>query len=344
MSGSAAAVEPCPLCGGDDRPLAVTGYDRQWTRAGVYRYRRCRGCGLLAQSPLPDAARLPAFYPDEYPTRIAERTANLDKAVNRLAIACFYGTHSVARPAWLRAGFRAVSGRLLRDALEPHGGNRLLEVGCGAGGLLALHRQLGWDVVGIEPHAAAVTAARARGLTVHEGTLADAPQWPPFDVMLLSHVLEHVTDPLALLRQTAARLTPDGKIVVVTPNARALGLAWFGSAWYALDAPRHVMLFDAGSLVRLAVAAGLRIGRMTTRGDRSVLCASRHYRHTQGAELPDEPAARSAAVARAWNTPRRDRLFRIAAGAATDIAALLGRGEVLIAELYASAEETMPAP
>jgi len=250
-----------------------------------------------------------------------------------LAIANFYGVASVRRPAWLRAGFRALAGRLLRDALEPHGGNRLLEVGCGAGGLLALHRRLGWTVAGVEPHAAAAAAARARDLEVHHGRLETAPPWPPFDVVLVSHVLEHVVDPLALLRQSAARLAPGGKVIVVTPNARALGLAWFGSAWFALDAPRHVMLFDAAALSRLAHAAGLRVGACTTRGDRSVLCASRHYLRTQGAVLPEDTAARSAAVAGSWNTPRRDRWFRLAAGAATDVAALIGHGEILVAEL-----------
>ena len=334
MSGSAAAADRCPLCGGGERALAVIGYDRQWPRRGDFVYHRCGACGLLAQSPLPEEEAIAGFYPDAYPARLEEREPNLDKVVNRWAIAGFYGVGSGARPGWRRAVFRALSGRILRDALEPHGDNRLLDVGCGGGALLALHRRLGWTVAGVEPHPRAAARCRARGLPVHAGSLADAPDWGPFDVVLLSHVLEHVRDPLALLQQAAARLAVGGRIVVVTPNARALGLAWFGSAWFALEAPRHLMLFDSHTIRKLAADAGLRVGALSTRGDRGVLCASRQYARTQGAILPEDPEARAAAVARAWDTPRRDRGFRALVGVATGLAALVGRGETLVAELW----------
>ena len=98
---SASGAAPCVLCGGSARHLLVTGYDRMAARAGSYPYWRCGSCGLVARSPLPAAAEIGQLYPTDYHARIETWTRNLDKPVNRLAVAYFYGvdTRRTASPA-----------------------------------------------------------------------------------------------------------------------------------------------------------------------------------------------------------------------------------------------------
>ena len=116
---------------------------------------------------------------------------------------------------------------------------------------------MGWEVEGIDFDAVAVDAARRRGLTVHlgdlrEGAFADRA----FDVVTPGHVLEHVSDPVAFLRQCRRLLRPGGAVLAVTPNAESWGHAVFGRSWRGLEAPRHLHIFSSGSLRKAARSAG----------------------------------------------------------------------------------------
>ena len=235
-----------------------------------------------------------------------------------------------------------VWGRMLRAAsrlavpglMDPRGRNRLLDVGCGGGRILARHRAFGWEVRGIDPSERAVAACRAQGLPVQQAGLmeADLPR-RHFDVILLHHVIEHVPRPLEALRRTRELLAPGGAIVLVTPNVAGLGFRIYGSCWYALDAPRHLHLFDARSLIRLCEAAGSRIESLRTEASPRILVASRHRARTQGAILPPGLAARTAALARSREQGEGSRGLRRAIRPAAQVLAWLGYGETLRATL-----------
>jgi 2-polyprenyl-3-methyl-5-hydroxy-6-metoxy-1,4-benzoquinol methylase len=334
IGAAAAGEEACILC---DGPLAylLTGYDRMYPRAADFDYGRCRGCGLVALLRRPADAELHVFYPADYAARIAARPRRLNRRVNRLAIRYLYGVESARRPAWQRAVARALAVRVLRGIHEPHGAGRLLDIGCGAGGLLETYRQLGWSAAGIENDPHATAACRRRGLSVHEGTVFDAPYRSEFDLVLMSHVIEHLADPVAVLRCAAQLLAPGGKLLLITPNARSLGLARYGSCWYGLDAPRHLFLFDPLTVRRLAALAGLNVRRVVTRAEARILCKSRQYALTQGHVLPAGVQARAAVLAASARCESPHRLYREAVTPLAVLAARVGRGELLEVELTA---------
>ena len=107
-------------------------------------------------------------------------------------------------------------------------GARLLEIGCGSGRQLEFLRQLGWRVEGLDLDPVAVKVASARGLTVHTGSLKEQ-NFPDqyFDAVVSSHVIEHVHDPIGLLRECGRVLRPGGKLVVITPNTASWGNCGF---------------------------------------------------------------------------------------------------------------------
>ncbi|MFO1059977.1 MAG: class I SAM-dependent methyltransferase [Dongiaceae bacterium] len=111
-----------------------------------------------------------------------------------------------------------------RELARLPGPPRLLDVGCGRGQLGAALRGLGCRVVGIEANPEALAAAAPRLDEVLAADLTDGAAIGSslagrrFDLVLFADVLEHVGDPLAVLRLYTGYLAPGGRIVVSLPN------------------------------------------------------------------------------------------------------------------------------
>jgi 2-polyprenyl-3-methyl-5-hydroxy-6-metoxy-1,4-benzoquinol methylase len=135
--------------------------------------------------------------------------------------------------------------RLPRTA--KHG--RLLDIGFGSGAFLDAAHAIGWEVIGIDPDAEAVSNALKRGLNVYQGDLGVlAGESNAFDVITLSHVIEHVHKPIPVLEACYRLLKPGGKLWLETPNIDSLGRARFQNNWRGLETPRHLAIFNRRSL------------------------------------------------------------------------------------------------
>lgn len=277
----------CCLCGAKGKPLYEGLRDRLFGAPGQWNLVRCPNleCGLLWLDPMPLEEDIGRAYRDYYTHEEDEaresrkgggafkrfkRTLRSARETGYLALR--YGSANgasvpqklagllvylePARKAW--TDFRAMY-------LPVRPGGRLLEIGCGSGHQLEFLQRLGWQVEGLDPDPAAVSTASARGLTVHAGSL-EAQHFPDryFDAVVSSHVIEHVHDPVGLLRECGRILRPGGRLVVVTPNSRSWGHRWFGASWLHLDPPRHLHLFNPVSLRRAAGQAGVPVLRLTS--------------------------------------------------------------------------------
>jgi len=113
---------------------------------------------------------------------------------------------------------------LARVRREAPAARSVLDVGCGRGRLGGAIRKLGFGVTGIERHGDALQMARQRLDEVLAADLADeeavaaALGGRRFDVMLFADVLEHVADPLRVLRRYRRFLAPGGRVVISLPN------------------------------------------------------------------------------------------------------------------------------
>jgi len=144
-------------------------------------------------------------------------------------------------------------------------GESLLDIGCGNGQFIARMRSFGWKVSGIDPDPVAASYGRSRGLNIETGTIRDLPGTDCYDVITLSHVVEHVSDPVALLRECAKRLRPvTGRLIVATPNILSLGHWWFGKHWRGWEVPRHFIVFSPRGLRTCVERAGLIPKSLTT--------------------------------------------------------------------------------
>ncbi|MGZ8463014.1 MAG: class I SAM-dependent methyltransferase [Candidatus Deferrimicrobiaceae bacterium] len=164
---------------------------------------------------------------------------------------------------WHASGFRKVErewrkrgDELFLNERMPDG--RLLDIGCGNGDFLARMRGKGWEVEGLEVDSEAVKSARSRhGLTIHHGAL-ETWKLPDgsFDAITANHVIEHVHDPIALIRECLRVLKPGGVLVLATPNINGDAHRVFGRNWTHLDPPRHLHLFSGTTLKECGTRAG----------------------------------------------------------------------------------------
>jgi SAM-dependent methyltransferase len=142
----------------------------------------------------------------------------------------------------------------------------MLDIGCGSGVTLRLLRGAGWEAIGQElDSAAADQARRYSGCKVHVGAVEDlVAEAESFDAITMSHVIEHVTDPVGLLRACRRLLKPGGRVVAVTPNIDSLGHHVYAMDWRGLEPPRHLQLFSLAALRRSAAEADLFVDRIFT--------------------------------------------------------------------------------
>jgi SAM-dependent methyltransferase len=162
--------------------------------------------------------------------------------------------------AWRRdRGEDLAAGEVMRAKAHPV----LCDVGCGGGQAMAKFKQAGYEAVGIEPDAAARAIAAGNG-EVFEGTaeaLPAAMEGRKFDVVLLSHVLEHCIDPVAALRNVKKLLAEDGTAIIEVPNNASLAAEMYGPVWFFADVPRHLHFFSGNSLQAALERVGLRVCR-----------------------------------------------------------------------------------
>jgi SAM-dependent methyltransferase len=145
--------------------------------------------------------------------------------------------------------------------------NRLLDVGCGAGNLLAAARKNGWNGQGLDVSTSAVKHVRDLGFEVYEGEL-QAAAYPSqhFDVVTAAELLEHLIDPQPLLQEVARILRPGGLFWITTPHARGLSGRMLGLKWRCIWPPEHLQLFSIRGLTKLLRDAGFSQLRIDTTG------------------------------------------------------------------------------
>lgn len=150
---------------------------------------------------------------------------------------------------------------LLDVAQREHASIRTaLDVGAASGLLVSLARKRGWDAQGIEPSLKLVqVAAQTHGLKLIQGSVPHPTlEGRRFDCVFLVDVIEHVADPLKLLKDSAQLLAPDGILVVVTPDVSSVARKLLGKRWWHFRLA-HVGYFDRGSFAKLCSRAGLQV-------------------------------------------------------------------------------------
>ncbi len=199
-----------------------------------------------------------------------------------------YGGQRLARRAdWFAEARQRIEWVLLR---QPEG--VLVEVGAGTGEFARVAQDAGFDTYAVEPSGWAVGHARELGVPIHEGTLdqwVDAHPGLLADVVAMWHVLEHVPDPRALLRQAASMTRPGGLVMLEVPNGASSERERLGIDWDGAQPNDHVILFSPLGLRTVAEAAGLEVVEILELADRLYVGADAWRRRRNTALVDNHP-------------------------------------------------------
>jgi 2-polyprenyl-3-methyl-5-hydroxy-6-metoxy-1,4-benzoquinol methylase len=230
-----AGAPRCPLCGSSDAQLLYR-FDRsRWIPGTVV---RCGGCRVIFKRPS-SATPLAEYYDAGYAALdYWDEAAATTNALERLLA----GVMRVAPPA----------------------ASTLLDIGCGTGSFLGLATSAGYRVTGLEVNPQLAERARMTGAEVIEADIASmALDARRFDVVTAFDIIEHLLDPIDMIRRCAHLLAPGGHLAIYTPNHASL-IAKTASFLYAISGGvvrgpvaeifdgLHVVFFDPRSL-RMAI-------------------------------------------------------------------------------------------
>lgn len=202
---------------------------------------RCPSCQLVATQPQPSAEALDILYRGEY-----QQQFSLPFALQ------------------LRRRQEVLA---LIESYMPKG--LLFDLGCGPGHFLDFAHKRGWEVVGLEPNRAmAEYARRTFQLEVHAGSVEQIPaplRDRKFDVVYLSHVLEHVLTPQCVLESLKDILAAEGVLVVRVPNLDCLFFRLLGRHYLELYPATHMFHYTRTTLARLLEKQGYALVDIRTR-------------------------------------------------------------------------------
>lgn len=227
---------PC-VCGSTEYRTVLQGsFDRVHLRRYDFAVAECERCGLARTLPVPDVV--------QYRNGYSMTTCN----------GSFAGS---AEDAWSRKRAAWIASRA-----RP---GRLLDVGCNSGNLVAAAAELGFEAEGIDIDPLATEWGAHLGRPLRTAALEDVDG--PYDVVVLSHVLEHVGDPAATLREVARVLAPGGRAFVFVPNRAGLLPRLMRERWMGWVPSEHAWHFTPGTLRRTVEgSAPLRVVACTSRG------------------------------------------------------------------------------
>jgi SAM-dependent methyltransferase len=234
----------CPRCHQRASRSVLSGEDYLYEVPGVFHVAECTRCGLWFQNPRPMLEALTSLYPDDYGPHTGTQAA---QAASGTRSSPRLHARIVNAVRWRLERINPLHRRSVATALAPTlvPSGSVLEIGCASGARLAELRRQGWsNVYGIEFVPAAARRAEALGFTVVCGSADNALDAFPdgsLDAVVSSMVLEHLTDPFAVVRKISSKLKPGGQFAFSTIVRDSLDARLYGRYWAGFDFPRHMV-------------------------------------------------------------------------------------------------------
>lgn len=229
----------CLNCGAEAKELWARARDIEYrTSDEQFSFYRCGACQVLFIDPVP-SDRLAEIYPPNY------YSFNYSKA------------------SWVFGVKRWLDRRFLKRWVSRLSGDRLaaLDIGGGVGWLLDVVRDVDprvQETQVVDLDEAAAERARDNGHGFFLGRIEDYHTERRFDLILMLNLIEHVADPVAVLRHAGRLLRPGGVILLQTPNYDCWDTRLFRRHnWAGFHTPRHWVLYTPESFMATARRAGL---------------------------------------------------------------------------------------
>jgi SAM-dependent methyltransferase len=231
-----AAASPqcrCILCGAALEMSLAGLSDTRFGVPGSYDIYRCTQCDLEQIFPRPSMSELKRLYETYYN---------------------FGGETGTRYTRWRERFFFSFLNRIWSfldgdiSFYQQRGTGRLIDIGCNEGRGLRIYARNGFQVEGLELNETAAAVARDSGFAVQTCLLADFVPTKPYEVAVLSNVLEHSLDPRGMLQDVHRILAHGGQVWISCPNSESWLRRAFGRSWINWHVPFHICHFSAATL------------------------------------------------------------------------------------------------
>ena len=177
-----------------------------------------------------------------------------------------YISHSDTKKGFINTLYHAVRKRTLNKkkqlVIDKVGmlKGEILDIGCGTGAFLNTMKTAGWGITGVEPdEIARKKAQELYNINPQQPDKLFQLQPALYHAITMWHVLEHVHELHAYIKQLANLITPQGKIFIAVPNYTSKDAAIYKEHWAAYDVPRHLYHFSPASMQQLLTAYNLKL-------------------------------------------------------------------------------------
>ena len=268
------ATMTCQACGHDGTFRMFRTREMLFGWRHSFQYGECPQCGSLQIQQIP--RNLPEYYPANYYSLKPPPERSKKPTGGRVALAKWLLESRIPLAGWAAWRLRWKYPFFHWARTAGCGlGSRILDVGCGTGGLLRRMQRHGFrDLTGVDPYTSVETDEP--GFRVRRAELGSVEG--RFDLIMLHHVLEHLADPKRSLEEAKAHLNPNGRILVRIPVAGSETHRRYGADWFNLDPPRHLLVPSRRGMETLADRAGLRTVRVEFDGIETGYLMSEGYR------------------------------------------------------------------
>lgn len=247
----------CKICQNEKGNVSYLAREMMFNFRDEFEYIKCAHCGCLHLAEIPK--NLSKYYPDAYysyqePPR--KEYSALLLHLRKIRSRYFLGQRSIVGGLLASLSTKQEHFDWLKRA-SVNFNSEILDVGCGAGGLLLkLQREGFLNLAGVDPFIAE-DIAYENGVRVYKRELGELNR--TFDLIMLNHSLEHMPDQLATLQKLHELIRSDGHVLIRIPVVDCYAWRKYGIDWVALDAPRHIYLHTVKSMHILAEQAGLEV-------------------------------------------------------------------------------------
>lgn len=268
----------CAVCQNEINNLPYIGEERMFGMGDKFQYFKCSNCGCLQIASIP--SEMKKYYPDNYysytadldPKSLKSKIAQnlLKKAISvRLGHINFIGILAVAYNRYYRDQYPFLNKSVCNFD------SKILDVGCGNGFFLNQMSNFGFkNLTGIDPFIESDIHYQ-NGVDIYKKYISELEG--RYDVIMLHHSFEHMSEPIDVFYHLDRLLAKDGILIIRIPLTD--GYAWrkYGMSWYQVDAPRHFFLHTQKSISMLAQTANLEIIRVVFDSTGSQIINSEKY-------------------------------------------------------------------
>jgi 2-polyprenyl-3-methyl-5-hydroxy-6-metoxy-1,4-benzoquinol methylase len=261
---SSIKIHNCPLCQHGPHTTYSQGYDYELeTCDNLWTFVQCSSCSFVFLNPRPALTELSTIYPSHY-----------------------YSYDMSQKLPWFILKGKEILDRLKLGSILNHAQHikSYLDIGCGDGRYLrtveASKNISKENLYGLELDDHVVSELKKQGYQAFCERIENAPSLDQkkFDLITMFHVIEHVEDPLVVIRNIKNLLNSKGILVIETPNINSLDAKIFKKTyWGGYHIPRHWHLFSDQTLKQLLQQEGFDILKASYQTGHSFWLYSIHH-------------------------------------------------------------------